>query len=164
MKTAVLLVLALSGALLGAQGLVYPIQGWSWQSSGFGDRQNPMGGGSSGWHAGLDLACKVGTPIVAVGDGEVVSCYLPPKRGRGGDRTFGGMIVLRTTYRGIPVYVRYGHLSAVWVREGQTYQAGDVIGLSGSTGVSTGPHLHFEVLLDPLPALGWERQLWEDRR
>jgi len=164
MRRFLLAVLVLSGAFAGAQGLLYPLAGWSWQSSGFGDRQNPMGGGASGWHAGLDLACKVGTPVIAVGTGVVVSCYLPPKRGRGGDKTFGGMIVFRTMFRGLPVFVRYGHLSAVWVREGQEYQAGQVIGLSGNTGISTGPHLHFEILLDPTPALDYERELWEARR
>lgn len=106
-----------------------------------------MGGQGSGYHSGIDIAARAGTPSLAVGDGVVVSCYPPPGGKWKGDKVYGGLLVVRLSDGRL---VLYGHLSAVLVAEGQTVRAGQTIGLVGSTGVSTGPHLHFEVLADPV--------------
>jgi murein DD-endopeptidase MepM/ murein hydrolase activator NlpD len=57
------------------------------------------------------------------------------------------------------VYTRYGHLAETWVREGAVVEQGQVLGIVGSTGISTGPHLHFEVLIDPAIEL-WGAERW----
>jgi murein DD-endopeptidase MepM/ murein hydrolase activator NlpD len=151
------LVLGLSGA---AQGIVFPLAntgGRQWLSSGFGDRSSPMGGGGSGWHAGVDLAARKGTAVLAAGKGVAVSVYPPPGGRWKGDPVFGGMIVLKLDSG---FYALYGHLSAVLVREGSRVLPGDRIGLVGSTGISTGPHLHFEILVDPIAIFDRTPRMW----
>ncbi|MFI8293787.1 M23 family metallopeptidase [Streptomyces sp. NPDC085614] len=88
---------------------------------------------SSGSHSGVDFHASSGTKVVSVGSGTVVEA------GWGG--AYGNNIVIRM-YDG--TYTQYGHLSAISVSVGQTVTPGQKIGLSGSTGNSTGPHLHFE--------------------
>lgn len=112
-------------------------------SSAFGWRNDPMEGGSRR-HAGIDLAASAGTPVVATSDG-VIS-------GAGWD---GGYGLLVSIAHGSGVQTRYGHLSRLNVAVGQTVARGDVIGFVGSTGRSTGPHVHYEVrvngvAIDPL--------------
>ncbi|HET6529725.1 MAG TPA: M23 family metallopeptidase [Actinoplanes sp.] len=85
-------------------------------------------------HAGVDLAAPSGTPIRAVGAGTVVTAGLANGY---------GLAVLIDHGNGYLTH--YGHMSALSVVDGQQVQAGDQIGLEGSTGHSTGPHLHFEV-------------------
>ncbi|NSC20805.1 peptidoglycan DD-metalloendopeptidase family protein, partial [Streptomyces albus subsp. chlorinus] len=89
-------------------------------------------------HTGQDFAVGVGTPVRAVGAGRVVetSCGGP----------FGNQIVLRHANG---YYTQYAHLSRIQVKEGEWVRAGERIGLSGNTGNSTGPHLHFEVRVTP---------------
>lgn len=157
----VALLIGLSGASM-AQGLIFPLGetgGRQWMSSDFGDRTRPMGGGGSGWHAGIDLAARKGTPVLAAGDGIAVSVYPPPVRGTKwkGDPVYGGMVVLLLD---AGIYVLYGHLSRVDLREGRRVSAGQIIGAVGSTGISTGPHLHFEVLLDPLTYFDRTPRMW----
>ncbi|MEV6077435.1 M23 family metallopeptidase [Streptomyces sp. NPDC052069] len=88
---------------------------------------------SSGSHSGVDFHAASGTSVVAVGVGTVVEA------GWGG--AYGNNIVLRMTDG---TYTQYGHLSSIGVSVGQSVTSGQQIGLSGSTGNSTGPHLHFE--------------------
>jgi murein DD-endopeptidase MepM/ murein hydrolase activator NlpD len=93
---------------------------------------------SSGSHSGVDFMAASGSSVVAVGAGTVVEA------GWGG--AYGNNIVLRTTDG---TYTQYGHLSSIGVSVGQSVTSGQQIGLSGSTGNSTGPHLHFEARTTP---------------
>ncbi|MFB6986749.1 M23 family metallopeptidase [Streptomyces sp. NPDC056178] len=93
---------------------------------------------SSGSHSGIDFHAASGSTVVAVGAGTVVEA------GWGG--AYGNNIVLRMTDG---TYTQYGHLSSIGVSVGQSVGAGQRIGLSGSTGNSTGPHLHFEARTTP---------------
>ena len=102
-------------------------------SSGFGNRRDPIIG-KSAFHAGIDLAVKTGTPVHATGSGTVV------RAGRNGG--YGNMVEIRHA-NGLST--RYAHLSRIYVKTGQKVVAGQKIAASGSTGRSTGPHLHYEV-------------------
>ncbi|MFE9727640.1 M23 family metallopeptidase [Streptomyces sp. NPDC005794] len=93
---------------------------------------------SSGSHSGVDFQAASGTPVVAVGAGTVVEA------GWGG--AYGNNIVLRMNDG---TYTQYGHLSSIGVSVGQSVGSGEQIGISGSTGNSTGPHLHFEARTTP---------------
>ncbi|MET9675519.1 transglycosylase family protein [Streptomyces sp. NPDC006482] len=104
-------------------------------AGGIGTRYGTRGSSwSSGYHTGVDFPVPTGTSVKAVADARVVSA------GWGG--AYGYQIVLR---HDDGRYSQYAHLSALTVREGQRVQGGQRIGRSGSTGNSTGPHLHFEV-------------------
>lgn len=112
-------------------------------SSVFGWRNDPFRGGSRR-HAGIDLAASAGSPVIATSDG-VISMA-------GWD---GGYGLLVSIAHGGGVQTRYGHLSRLNVAVGQAVARGDVIGFVGSTGRSTGPHVHYEVrvngvAIDPL--------------
>lgn len=104
-------------------------------SSGFGRRKSPTKGASS-YHKGLDFACPVGTAIMASRGGKVI---------RAGWGSGYGYCVYIQHPDG--VVTRYGHLSKVLVSQGQNVSQGEKIALSGNTGVSSGPHLHFEILI-----------------
>ncbi|MFJ2740112.1 M23 family metallopeptidase [Streptomyces sp. NPDC087440] len=93
---------------------------------------------SSGSHSGVDFHASSGSSVVAVGSGTVVEA------GWGG--AYGNNIVIRMNDGS---YTQYGHLSSIGVSVGQSVGSGDQIGLSGSTGNSTGPHLHFEARTSP---------------
>ncbi|MFE7459683.1 M23 family metallopeptidase [Streptomyces sp. NPDC057554] len=93
---------------------------------------------SSGSHSGVDFRAASGSSVVAVGAGTVVEA------GWGG--AYGNNIVLRMADG---TYTQYGHLSSIGVSVGQSVTSGQQIGLSGSTGNSTGPHLHFEARTTP---------------
>lgn len=93
---------------------------------------------SKGYHTGLDFPVATGTTVKSVAAGEVVSS------GWGG--SFGYQVVIR---HADGRYTQYAHLSAISVKSGQNVSAGQRIGRSGSTGNSTGPHLHFEVRTGP---------------
>lgn len=93
---------------------------------------------SSGYHTGVDFAVGTGTSVKAVAKGKVVSA--------GWDDSYGYQVVLRHSDG---KYSQYAHLSAISVRSGQGVTPGQSIGRSGSTGNSTGPHLHFEVRTSP---------------
>lgn len=102
-------------------------------SSGYGVRRDPIYG-SSKFHAGLDFAAQTGTPVFATADG-VVSCA---------DRVngYGNCVDISHGYNYL---TRYAHLSQILVKDGQRVKRGEMIGKVGSTGKSTGPHLHYEV-------------------
>lgn len=93
---------------------------------------------SSGYHTGVDFAASTGTTVKAVGPGTVVSA------GWGG--AYGNEVVIQHSDGS---YSQYGHLSSLAVSAGQSVSGGQQIGLSGSTGNSTGPHLHFEIRTGP---------------
>ncbi|MBD0708214.1 MULTISPECIES: peptidoglycan DD-metalloendopeptidase family protein [unclassified Streptomyces] len=108
-------------------------------SAGTGTRYGKAGSSwASGYHTGVDFPVPTGTSVKAVAEGRVVSA------GWGG--AYGYQIVLR---HDDGRYSQYAHLSALSVREGQRVTAGQRIGRSGSTGNSSGPHLHFEVRTGP---------------
>jgi len=111
---------------------IWPTTGWI--SRGFGMKYDPFTGYKQ-MHRGLDIANHRGTPIVTTADGRVVSIR------RNSD--MGKTIILD---HGYGFQTRYAHLSKIEVKRGQTVKRGDVIGLMGSTGYSTGPHLHYEVI------------------
>ncbi len=130
-----------------AGGLVMPTTGVF--SSGFGYRTDPFGGGTT-FHAGQDIAAPTGTPIVAATAGTVAIVETPDQSGGYGNYT--------CIDRGAGFATCYAHHSVVFVHVGQVVKQGQLIGLVGSTGASTGPHLHFEVRIngvpvDPLPYL-----------
>jgi murein DD-endopeptidase MepM/ murein hydrolase activator NlpD len=124
---------------------------FSWPVSGtitspFGWRPNPFGG-SPDFHPGLDIAAPMGTTVTAAAAGTIILAQW-----YGG---YGNFILID---HGGGVATGYGHLSAIYVSVGQQIQRGQAIGAVGSTGHSTGPHLHFEVRIagkpvDPAPRL-----------
>ncbi|MEV6212411.1 M23 family metallopeptidase [Kitasatospora sp. NPDC051914] len=91
-------------------------------------------GYAAGFHTGVDFAVRTGTPLVAVGNATVVSA--------GWAGAYGNQVVLKLADGH---FAQYAHLSKLGVHAGQKVKAGDRVGLSGSTGNSTGPHLHFEI-------------------
>ncbi len=114
---------------------IKPISGGR-QSSGFGRRNAPTRGAST-YHKGIDWATPTGTAVMASSAGTVV------KAGWGSGY---GYVVYINHADGRQT--RYGHLSKVLVSTGQTVSQGQKIALSGNTGVSTGPHVHFEILIN----------------
>jgi murein DD-endopeptidase MepM/ murein hydrolase activator NlpD len=115
-----------------------PVLGY--QTAGFGIRRNPFGEGSSEFHEGMDIAVEFGTPVSATADG-VVS-WSGPYSG------YGNLVAI---YHTNGITTRYGHLSRVSVQQGQRIKRGDQIGCAGSTGRSTGPHVHYEVRVNDQP-------------
>ena len=105
-------------------------------TSGFGMRTHPIRGGARA-HAGIDLAAPYGSPVFATSDGVV-----------GAAGWSGGYGLMITIGHGDGIQTRYGHLSRLNVAAGQEVVRGDVIGFVGSTGESTGPHVHYEVRVD----------------
>jgi murein DD-endopeptidase MepM/ murein hydrolase activator NlpD len=111
--------------------------GWrSMVTSEFGWRPNPFGGGGGEGHSGLDMGAPKGTPIQAARTG-VVS-YVKDS----GSSGYGYHLAID---HGDGMVTLYAHCSKVYIRSGQTVQQGDVIAAVGSTGRSTGNHLHLEV-------------------
>lgn len=109
-------------------------------TSGYGLRSDPFRGGRA-MHAGIDLAGPHGTPIYATADGAV-------RRSGWNSGGYGNLIELD---HGRGIETRYGHLSRILVRAGQPVKRGQLIGYMGSTGRSTGSHLHYEVRIDGRP-------------
>lgn len=112
---------------------IYPVTGRL--SSGFGKRKAPKKGAST-YHKGVDFAVPVGTAVMASCGGTVI------KAGWGSG--YGYCVYIQHPDGKVS---RYGHLSKVLVKGGQSVRQGEKIALSGNTGVSTGPHLHFEILV-----------------
>ena len=114
--------------------LLYPLIGSAVTSSEFGWRIHPVLGS---WlmHAGKDLAAPEGTPVVASLSGRVVMSGLAGGYG----------LAVEIEHDSPRRRTLYGHLSELYVKEGQRVKQGEVIGRVGSTGLSTGPHLHFEL-------------------
>jgi murein DD-endopeptidase MepM/ murein hydrolase activator NlpD len=91
-------------------------------------------------HAGIDIAAGIGTPIIAAGSGTVTRA--------GWNNGFGNYVSID---HGGGYSTAYGHLNSISVRSGQSVSSGQTIGTVGSTGDSTGPHLHFEVRVNGIP-------------
>jgi len=108
-------------------------------TSGFGKRRDPINGRTRS-HNGQDLAGPPGTPILATGDGTVIFA--------GRQSGFGNMIKIRHAFG---YETLYAHLNRINVKTGQSVSRGDVIGGMGSTGRSTGTHLHYEIRIDGKP-------------
>jgi murein DD-endopeptidase MepM/ murein hydrolase activator NlpD len=126
-------------------GFVLPVKGRI--TTPFGERGNLW---RLGYHPGLDLAVPVGTPIKAVADGVVLEAE------PAGNSGYGHYLKID---HGNGLHSLYAHMSTLKVEVGEQIAAGQVIGLSGNTGFSTGPHLHLEIRrngqqLDPAPFLG----------
>ncbi|MFJ3958978.1 M23 family metallopeptidase [Arthrobacter sp. NPDC090010] len=116
------------------------------QASPFGWRVNPLGGPSD-FHRGEDLVAQCGTKVMAAAAGKVVFV--------GWDNTGGGNRVVVDHGNGLET--TYNHLSSFSVQDGQSVQRGDQVALSGTTGASTGCHLHFEVMVNGqvVDPVGW---------
>jgi murein DD-endopeptidase MepM/ murein hydrolase activator NlpD len=110
-----------------------------WISSTFGTRSSPFSGDLS-QHKGLDIAADSGTPIVAPASGIVSYASF--------DEGYGKLISID---HGHGIVTRFGHCSQMYVKVGQQVRRGDIIGAVGTTGRSTGPHLHYEVRLGGVP-------------
>jgi murein DD-endopeptidase MepM/ murein hydrolase activator NlpD len=125
-------------ALAAATPSIWPVTGGL--SSQYGTRSDPFTG-SREFHAGLDISAGSGQPVLATGDGTVLNAKW--------SGNFGNLVVLD---HGFGISTRYGHLSRFAVFEGQQIRKGDVVGYVGSTGRSTSPHVHYEMLLNGRPA------------
>ncbi|MFC0588655.1 M23 family metallopeptidase [Novosphingobium aquiterrae] len=118
-------------------------------TSGYGMRIHPVLGGRRA-HKGIDLAMPMGTPVYATADAVVSKA-----------ERFSSYGLFISLEHGADIQTRYGHLSRIAVAAGQTVHKGDLIGYVGSTGRSTGPHLHYEVrvgglAVNPVPYLQGE--------
>jgi murein DD-endopeptidase MepM/ murein hydrolase activator NlpD len=123
-----------------------PVSGYV--TDGFGMRRNPFSGEGREVHEGLDIAVDFGTPVTATADGLVI--YASPHAG------YGNLVIV---YHSNGITTRYGHLSRITVEAGQRVSRNDQVGNAGSTGRSTGPHVHYEIRendqsVDPLRYTG----------
>jgi murein DD-endopeptidase MepM/ murein hydrolase activator NlpD len=109
-------------------------------TDGFGGRRNPFGGWGSEFHTGQDIATLWGTPVVAAAQGIVIFA--------GWQNGYGQIVIID---HGNGLTTRYGHLSGIDVEVGQQLARGEQLGRVGSTGRSTGPHLHYEVRINDEP-------------
>jgi murein DD-endopeptidase MepM/ murein hydrolase activator NlpD len=117
---------------------IWPVSGELTDS--FGGRHNPFGGYSFEFHTGQDIATAWGTPVAAAANGIVTFA--------GWQNGYGQIVVID---HGDGLTTRYGHLSRIDVTVGQNLTRGDLLGNVGSTGRSTGPHLHYEVRINDEP-------------
>jgi murein DD-endopeptidase MepM/ murein hydrolase activator NlpD len=124
-------------SILACTPSIRPTKGWI--SSEFGYRISPFTNRRE-FHKGLDIATRVGTPIIAPADGLVV---LAEREGN-----FGNLITINHGYH---LMTRYGHLHKFRVKKGDFVKRGQLIAEVGNTGRCTGPHLHYEVLLNGVP-------------
>lgn len=118
-----------------------PVQGKV--SSSFGQREQPVGGAST-YHKGMDIAANLGTPVIAPANGRVITA--------GSASGYGKLIEIDNgEINGVKVSSRYGHLQSYIVAPNQLVNQGQTIGYVGNTGISTGPHLHFEIRENGIP-------------
>jgi hypothetical protein len=135
----------LAASVKGLPAFIWPVRGP--ESSGFGPRVHPVLGRAM-FHTGVDLVAACGTPIRAAADGRVVYAAITPSWGR--------RVIIQHTPG---LETGYAHMSQFLVSSGEAVKQGQVIGLVGTTGWSTGCHLHFDVIVDgqyvdPAPYLG----------
>ena len=129
-------------------------------TSEFGERMAVVkgsGGGDSDLHKGTDLVPLLSrqtvdksAKILASADGIVYIHYPPPGNGFKGHPVYGSLIILD---HGNGIYTLYGHMKETWVSERQKIKQGDPMGIIGSTGISTGVHLHWEICYNPIVIL-----------
>jgi murein DD-endopeptidase MepM/ murein hydrolase activator NlpD len=117
---------------------VWPVNGTL--EGGFGGRRNPFGGPGYEFHSGQDIEAAWGAPVVAGASGRVSFV--------GWQNGYGQLVVVD---HGGGLTTRYGHLSHIDVQADQTVSRGQLLGKVGSTGRSTGPHLHYEVRINDQP-------------
>ncbi|MDF2458266.1 MAG: uncharacterized protein K0S79_682 [Nitrospira sp.] len=110
---------------------IWPVKGWV--TSGFGPRVSPFTE-KPAWHDGLDIGAAANAPVQAPAQGRVTSV--------GFDSKLGNVVKLD---HGFGIETLYGHMAKALVKEGQRVKRGDVLGLVGSSGLATGPHLHYMV-------------------
>lgn len=111
----------------------------------FGERIDPISGVTS-FHSGLDIGVPVGTPVSSSQDGIVKKVSYPKSSDPETTRNAGIYVEIESSDETITGTTRYLHLSNALVGPGQTVKKGQIIGLSGNTGRSTGPHLHYELI------------------
>jgi murein DD-endopeptidase MepM/ murein hydrolase activator NlpD len=121
-------------ALAAATPSIWPVTGWL--SSSYGNRRDPFTGGRD-FHPGLDIAANPGVAVQAPADGVIAAASH--------NGNYGNLVVIE---HGFGITTRYGHLARFAVLHGQHVRRGDVIGYVGSTGRSTSPHLHYEILVN----------------
>ncbi len=124
-------------SILAATPSIWPVKGWI--TSGFGARASPLTG-EPGRHMGVDIANEVDTPIRSTADGIVTYS--------GWEAGYGRLVVIE---HGYGYSTRYGHLARIAVKVGDEVKRGQVIAYMGSTGRSTGSHLHYEVRIHGMP-------------
>lgn len=117
---------------------VWPVEGTL--EGGFGGRRNPFGGGGYEFHSGQDIEAPWGAPVVAGASGRVSFV--------GWQNGYGQLVIVD---HGGGLTTRYGHLSSIDVQLDQTVSRAQLLGKVGSTGRSTGPHLHYEVRINDQP-------------
>lgn len=125
--------------------LLFPIATGDYSfTSPFGKRFHPI---IKKWgsHKGLDIVSVWKAQVVAVADGVVIENWPPPGKKFKGHPEYGGMVLIEHSNG---IVTRYAHLSVVFTLQGRRVKAGEVIGRVGSTGISTGAHLHFEIILN----------------
>jgi murein DD-endopeptidase MepM/ murein hydrolase activator NlpD len=123
----------LERSLFFGTAFISPIQ-YGKTTSGFGARKDPFNSRRMEFHRGIDLGCRIGTKVHSARSGEVIFS--------GYDEGYGNLVIIEHEF-GYKSY--YGHLSKIFVKAGDTVKTGSLIALSGNTGRSTGPHLHFEI-------------------
>ena len=128
-----------ASVITGNGTFTHPCPGYTYISSEFGYREQPIAGASTN-HKGMDFAAPTGTPIYAAASGTVTSASYSGNAGN--------MIVINHG-NGLQTY--YMHCNSMYVRAGQTVSKGQNIGAVGSTGNSSGPHLHFQVMQNGTP-------------
>jgi len=111
-----------------------------WPLDGVGRVSSPFGQRNRNFHAGIDIPVAKGTPVVAAMDGKVVSCAFVGGHGNS------ILISHKNSF-----YTRYSHNSEIILKPGDEVKKGQIIALAGSTGNSTGPHLHFEIRFNDIP-------------
>ncbi len=121
-------------ALAAATPSVWPVAGWL--TSTYGTRKDPFTH-SADFHPGLDISADYGQPVLATADATVSTA--------GTNGAYGNMVTLD---HGFGIVTKYGHLSRIAVTAAQQVKRGDVIGYVGSTGRSTGSHLHYEIWMN----------------
>lgn len=124
-------------SLLSSTPSIWPAHGWV--TSGFGYRKSPFTGLRE-MHEGLDIVAQYGSPVVSPANGIVIQATR--------DIGYGNIIEID---HGYGLVTRYGHNSKILVRVGDVVKRGQVISFVGNTGRSTGPHLHYEVVLNGVP-------------
>jgi murein DD-endopeptidase MepM/ murein hydrolase activator NlpD len=141
--------------------MIYPVDPSFPITQKFGE--NPDWYPTTHGHPGIDFGCPVGTPVKSVFSGQVVFAGLDPETVADSKRGYG----LHVRIQGSQYLAIYGHFSVAMVSKGDIVVEGAPIGLTGNTGFSTGPHLHFELrtaaanaltCFDPLPLLNQSQQ------
>jgi septal ring factor EnvC (AmiA/AmiB activator) len=116
---------------------VWPVKGWI--TSGFGPRTSPFTGQLAN-HDGLDIGAPPNAPIFAPASGRIKVTGFDPRMGN-----------LVAIEHGYGIETQYGHLARILVKNGQKIKRGEMLGLVGSTGLSTGPHLHYMIKVNQRP-------------